>query len=220
MSEAEFTELVRTSQTYADALRRLGLRPAGGNALTLKERVQKLNLDVSHFVEGARAVRSGPHLFNPAAPLAQVMVEKSTYSRWALKKRLLREGILHNTCSKCGQGAVWQGEPLALILDHINGVPDDHRRENLRLLCPNCNSQQATFAGKRNAKARNTCASCAKPISREATHCKSCVSKDHSRKVKDRPSREVLCEQVAALGYLGTGRLYGVSDNAIRKWLK
>ena len=37
---------------------------------------------------------------------------------------------------------------LVLELDHINGVGDDHRLENLRLLCPNCHSQTETYCGR------------------------------------------------------------------------
>ena len=42
----------------------------------------------------------------------------------------------------------WLGNPLALQLDHINGVNNDHRLTNLRFLCPNCHSQTDTYAGK------------------------------------------------------------------------
>lgn len=42
---------------------------------------------------------------------------------------------------------VWNGEPLHLILDHINGVNGDDNPHNLRFLCPNCNSQQKTHGG-------------------------------------------------------------------------
>jgi hypothetical protein len=41
-----------------------------------------------------------------------------------------------------------------------------------------------------------------------------------NRKVKERPSREQLLEDIATLNYVGTGKKYGVSDNAIRKWEK
>jgi hypothetical protein len=65
-----------------------------------------------------------------------------------LKKRLIRAGLLVNCCSVCGLRPEWQGQLLVMILDHINGDRSDNRIENLRLLCPNCNSQQPTFAGK------------------------------------------------------------------------
>jgi 5-methylcytosine-specific restriction endonuclease McrA len=64
-----------------------------------------------------------------------------------LKRRLLAKGLLQRRCSECGL-TDWRGAPLALVLDHINGDPRDHRLENLRLLCPNCNSQTPTFAGR------------------------------------------------------------------------
>jgi len=39
------------------------------------------------------------------------------------------------------------------------------------------------------------------------------------RKTK-RPPYETLKREIAKLGYSGTGRKYGVSDNAVRKWLR
>jgi hypothetical protein len=71
-----------------------------------------------------------------------------TGDRGTIKKRLLREGILEEVCVICGIGPEWQGKPLVLRLDHINGVSDDYRIENLRLLCPNCDSQTDTYCGR------------------------------------------------------------------------
>jgi 5-methylcytosine-specific restriction endonuclease McrA len=45
---------------------------------------------------------------------------------------------------------------LVLVLDHINGDRSDNRITNLRLLCPNCNSQQNTFAGRNKGRYRAT----------------------------------------------------------------
>jgi len=40
--------------------------------------------------------------------------------------------------------------PLPLILDHDNGNSCDNRPENLRLLCPNCDSQNLETRGGKN----------------------------------------------------------------------
>lgn len=87
-------------------------------------------------------------------PYEDVLVENSSYKRTNLKKRLLKDGILKNECVICGLQELWQDKHLNMILDHINGVYNDNRLENLRLLCPNCNSQTDTFSG-RNKKYKN-----------------------------------------------------------------
>lgn len=71
-----------------------------------------------------------------------------TYQTGKLKKRLIEEGLKENCCECCGLGLMWNGKPITLELDHINGISTDHREENLRLLCPNCHSQTDTFRGR------------------------------------------------------------------------
>jgi hypothetical protein len=62
-----------------------------------------------------------------------------------LKKRLIKEGYLKNTCSGCGIDPMWRGQQLTLEMDHINGNNQDNRLKNLRILCLNCHSQTSTF---------------------------------------------------------------------------
>ncbi len=74
-------------------------------------------------------------------------------SRLSVKRALLREGILSNKCDECGLDE-WRGKPLSIHVDHINGIHDDHRLENLRMLCPNCHSQTETYGAKNRRRLR------------------------------------------------------------------
>ena len=86
--------------------------------------------------------------YNPR-PLEDVLVKDSPHKDiTSLKKRLLKEGILNNTCISCGIEPLWNGSPLVLHLDHTNGDNSDNRIENLRILCPNCHSQTETYCGR------------------------------------------------------------------------
>jgi Zn finger protein HypA/HybF involved in hydrogenase expression len=81
--------------------------------------------------------------------LTEILVENSQYTgRALLIRKLLSLGLLINKCNKCGLDPIWREKPLALQLDHINGVNNDNRIENLRMLCPNCHSQTSTFTGR------------------------------------------------------------------------
>lgn len=75
-------------------------------------------------------------------------------SRGSVKRRLIQEGVLAERCKECGGGTSWNGKPIVLVLDHVNGINNDYREENLRLLCPNCNSQTDTFSGRNVRKLR------------------------------------------------------------------
>jgi len=185
------------------------------------------SINYSHISLGTNS-NKGRKFPGKAKPLVEIMIKNSTYSRNHLKERLLKEGILENKCIICGLEPIWQNKKLVMVLDHINGVPDDHRKENLRLLCPNCNSQIDTFAGKRNKKKYN-CTICGNKTTRNRKYCNDCFSvidfeykhapRLSCRKVKNRPPKEQLLQEIKKLGYCGTGRKYGVSDNAIRKWV-
>jgi bifunctional UDP-N-acetylglucosamine pyrophosphorylase / glucosamine-1-phosphate N-acetyltransferase len=122
---------------------------------------------------------------------------------------------------------------MALILDHINGIADDNRIENLRIVCPNCAATLDTHCGRQNRLERypRKCRHCDGefyPAYASQRYCSRYCGirrrgdgrpRPERRKV-ERPPDTHLLREVDALGYTGTGRRYGVSDNAIRKWLR
>jgi HNH endonuclease len=229
-SRPELEAAAAASRSSSDVLRRLGLRPAGGNHATLRKYFSLWGISTDHF-DPAAARRAA--LGRTPVPLAEVLVEGSSYSRASLKRRLLADGLKEPRCELCGQTATWRGRQMALVLDHINGVADDNRLENLRILCPNCNATLDTHCGRHNRRrhAERSCATCEarfRPRTAAQRYCsRSCAGKGEGSRVAhlalrrvERPSFDVLLRDVAELGYLGTGRKYGVSDNAIRKWMR
>ncbi|MGH7716883.1 MAG: HNH endonuclease signature motif containing protein [Vulcanimicrobiaceae bacterium] len=85
-------------------------------------------------------------------PLERVPSEAKC--RTNLKRRLLEGGILKNECSECGLSE-WRSKPLSIQIDHVNGIREDNRIENLRMLCPNCHSQTDTFASRNRNRQKN-----------------------------------------------------------------
>ncbi len=78
----------------------------------------------------------------------EVFVRNSTYPRHRLKARIIRQNLLPYNCNICGIEPIWNDKPMPLILDHVNGVRNDNRIENLRLICSNCDSQLDTYKSR------------------------------------------------------------------------
>ena len=113
---------------------------------------------------------------------------------------------------------LWNGIPLVLQLDHINGINNDNRIENLRFLCPNCHSQTTTFSGKHAKKTdEKKCKECSTVISRRAIYCRKCIK--YSPVLRFETTYEELYDMVhnQKLPFTTIGKHFGVSDNSIRK---
>jgi hypothetical protein len=143
-SDQEILDAVKSSQSFAQVLSKLGMRP--GAQSTLKRRVDMLRIDTSHF--SGMAWRRGSRVpVTPAFPLEKILVVGRFTPTNKLKQRLLETGLKQSRCEICDR-TTWNGGSIPLELDHINGRRDDNRLGNLRLLCPNCHAQTPTYRGR------------------------------------------------------------------------
>lgn len=80
--------------------------------------------------------------------LDEVFTKDSKINRSIVRNKIIRNNLMEYKCTECPITAEYNNKPITLQLDHINGIRNDHRLENLRWLCPNCHSQQETSFGK------------------------------------------------------------------------
>jgi hypothetical protein len=217
MNLGEFKKIVNESKSFSEVSRKLYGNNYYGNRQTIKKRILGLDIDISHF--DFKPTGSERHRRFIKIPLSEILVSGSTYNTKNLKQRLYDEGLKDRICEKCGQDEWWHGEKMGLILDHINGNNTDNRLENLRILCPNCNSTLPTHGGKNIKHKPKGNLVQQKPMTKEEKREHNKNKSLSQRRVK-RPSREQLLKEIEESNYCAVGRKYGVSDNAIRKWVK
>ncbi len=149
---------VRSATSYAQVLAQLGLPEDGRPLVVISEHIRALDIDTSHFT-GRAWNRGATAATNPslkragqetATPHELVFIANSSYLKSVgVVRRLLELGWTY-ACNECGISS-WCGRELTLQLEHVNGINNDHRLENLRLLCPNCHSQTETYGNRTRA---------------------------------------------------------------------
>ena len=143
-TEQDVANAVAASFSYAEVLRKLGVRPAGGNYDTIKRLVRNLELDTTHFTgRGHRRGRS----YGPRRPLKELLCAGSTVQSYKLKRRLLDEGVFKRVCMACNRSR-WEEAPIPLELHHRDGDRHNNELDNLEILCPNCHALTDTYRGK------------------------------------------------------------------------
>lgn len=145
-TDDDLREAVVASHNMKECLTRLGLTAGPGNRGTVKKYINKLSLDVSHWHgQSYSELGSGSRGY----PIEEILVEGSTYKTCHLRDRLVKAGLKDLVCEGCGLNQ-WMGQPIPIEVDHVNGINNDHRIENLRFLCPNCHALTPTWRGRKN----------------------------------------------------------------------
>ena len=153
VTDEQFKEFVASSYSIAEVIRKCGLKPAGGNYQTINTKIDKLNLDTSHFTGKlwSKGKKLPKNYFGRQKPLEEILVKNSTYQSYKLAKRLIEVNLKEHKCERCKR-TEWEGNPIPIELHHINGVHSDNRLENLQILCPNCHALTDNYRGKANTK--------------------------------------------------------------------
>lgn len=210
----EIKQIISISNSYKDFAHKIGYSnsPSGDTIKSIKKKLE--NFDTSHFFEKKEKVERNE---------TNIFIENSTASQKVLRDWYKKGNYSEYKCSICGQEPFWQGQELSLILDHINGINNDDRIENLRWVCPNCN-QQLDTTGSRNPNRKNFskkyyCVDCGKEISKGSTRCMECEYKHRIISAEDLPvSRDELKNLIRTKPFTQIGVLLQVTDNAVRKW--
>jgi len=200
----ELKEAIEKTESISDALKFLGLRSAGGNFKAFHNACKEFGLKPKIGKSNINHARGYIMI-----PWEDIFKENSLYTnRDLIKKKLYQNNILEEKCNECKIGSEWNGKPLTLQLDHINGIYNDHRIENLQILCPNCHTQTQSYAG-RNLE---------KKLKDKEEKERNKIGRSHLRKFN--PTKEELEKILKTTNFVQAGKIFGVSDNAVRKRAK
>ena len=149
ITDEQFVELVRNSTNISEVLFKLGYSVKGNSwgFSQVRRRMEALNLTPQQFKGKSALKTSDDRLVNPE----NLLCENSKHARNVLRRYILSNNLIPYRCAICGI-THWNNKALSLELDHINGINNDNRLENLRFLCPNCHSQTTTYGSRNQQK--------------------------------------------------------------------
>lgn len=151
LTDEQFISLIKSSTTISEVLFKLGYSVKGNSwgFSKVRQRMCDLGLDSKDFKGKSviAEIRKQKELTEK-----DLLKPNCKHNRNCLRRFIISNKLLPYKCDICGT-VEWNGKTLSLELDHINGINNDNRLENLRFLCPNCHSQTTTY-GSRN-KQRN-----------------------------------------------------------------
>lgn len=147
ITKEKIEAVVSDCQSFRELTIKLGRAPLGGNISEMKRRCIKLGIDTSHMLGKSHAKGSTS---NKRRTPAEILVERDRLQGRApieQLRRALKESGVQYQCQVCSLKD-WNGKPLTLHIDHIDGQYWNCRLTNLRYICPNCHSQTPTYCGK------------------------------------------------------------------------
>jgi hypothetical protein len=145
VTDTTVRQLVASHTTLSAVIDELGWPRSGASYRWMNATISRLRLDTSHLRgRGWAAGRERPARRRTLEP--HLTRGRLVTSSW-LRKRLIEDGYLEARCARCRRHT-WEGQPIPLELDHIDGDRTNNLLSNLRLLCPNCHALTPTYRGR------------------------------------------------------------------------
>ena len=213
-SKEELSLIVANSNSWRDLSKKLGYNCNSSDLKSsIQKRVEEFNISTKHFKTVAEnAIERNEN---------NIFIENSTANQSTLRKWYLKGQYTEYKCSICGQEPFWNNQELTLILDHINGINNDDRLENLRWVCPNCNIQLPTTNRRKDKNTKKYyCIDCGKEVTKATTQrCQSCQAKHQIIPLSEMlVTREELKNLIRSKPFTAIGKQFNVSVNTIRKF--
>lgn len=207
-------EAVKKSTSISGVVRFFDISVTGASHRFFKKLIEKYEISTSHFVNTNKGIISSKKLH-----YSKILVKNRNSSKESsktLRRALIEYGIEYK-CNICNISC-WQNKKIRLEIHHINENVFDNRIENLQLVCPNCHSQIHNKCGKKRHKAKYNCRFCNDKCYSKTKICRKCHIKELK---KDIPSKqEIIDNFIKVKSFIGLGKIYNVTDNAVRKWCK
>lgn len=156
LESCDIERMVKDATSFRDVLLRLKLGETGANYRNIQKFfADNPEYDISHFTGTAwskgKTAKTHKSILKNAKKQEikheHLFCENSKHTYTVARSHIIKYKLKDYKCEICNISE-WCGAELALHLDHINGINNDHRLENLRFLCPNCHQQTHTWGNK------------------------------------------------------------------------
>ncbi len=212
-TDEQLQEAVRTSYSYCEVIRKLGLRCWRQLQVGQGSHTEARSIDQS-FPSPRDVASSSETKRNESTRISDgdVFRKDGIWINTRLRKRVIQQGWMPYKCAVCGNPGTHMNKPLTLHLDHENGDHRDCRKENLRWLCPNCHTQTATYARTTN-----------QPKPKIGKSSQLCLFSESERAVRQYPLKRkvdhglVKSDYAETGSYKKTGENLGISGRSVKR---